>query len=76
MIKAISITRFLFADKPVEGVQAYVDAPLAVKATAVPGLQYVAELGVTATVGLALTFTVNSGVDADNPPFAHVKVTT
>ncbi len=62
------------ADRPAEGAQVYVLAPPAVKPTAVPGLQYNAEVGLTVTVGKPLIFNVYSAV-ADELPKAQVVVT-
>ena len=59
-------------DKPVEGLQLYVEAPLAVSDVLLP-LQIVVEVGEMVTVGLAFTVTVTVAVFVH--PFASVPVT-
>jgi hypothetical protein len=51
------------ADNPAVGNHAYVVAADAVNVTPVPGLQYKAEVGVTATTGNAFTVTATIVVD-------------
>lgn len=58
-------------DKPVDGLQLYVEAPLAVSDVLVP-LQIVVEAGETVIVGVAFTVTVTVAVFVH--PFASVPV--
>ena len=59
-------------DKPVEGLQLYVEAPLAVREVLLP-LQIVVEVGETVIVGVVFTVTVTVAVLVH--PLASVPVT-
>ena len=61
-------------DNPAVGVHVYVAAPLAVSVTPVPGVQYVAVVGVTPTVGNGLTVTATEDVNVLRHPSVTVTV--